>query len=308
MLSIGFLFQDITIAFAFLLVAAIASLYSERTGVINIAVNGNMLIGALVFALFGFYLNKNGQLGNASQFLAVLLAMLAGMALNLLQAFASVSLKANQIVVGTAINILAAAIALFMVTQPGSVDNQYSTNYTLYSIDGFYKIGNVYFLIAIGLAIFTFVFFRYTKVGTRYVGVGENPNAMYAVGMNIIRTRYIALLVSGALGALAGAIFTFSVSNSFNGNVGGEGFLALAVMIFGQWRVQFISLGALLFSGLLGLASWLPLGVTQGWFANNAGLIKALPFVFTIVAIMVFYKYNNQPLADGEPFNEGKRS
>lgn len=306
----GFLqifFSQGMLLFPCLLIAAFAGLMCERTGVINIAINGQMVIGALLFAVFGDFANYNNQLSNVSQLLGLLIAALAGGVFSLIFAVAAISFKANQVVVGIAMNILASGIALFLTQSSVATINTFPTNYTPLAFDKT-NIANLFLFVGILIAIMLYLFFNFTKVGTRTAACGENPNAVYNTGINVIRIRYFAVLVSGFLGGLAGAIYCYINANSFGGNVQGYGFVALAIMIFGQWRVIYIVMGALLFSLLLSAANNLTNFSKVTVIGNNIPLFKILPFLLTIVVMACFSFNNRAPLALGKPFVRSRRS
>ncbi len=302
--AVSQLFANGSVLFAVLLIAAMAGLYSERSGVVNIAIDGMMIIGALVYALLGKFLS---QYGNGMQIIALLIATIAGGAFALLHGFASITLKAQQVISGTALNLLATGLGLFFVSIPAlAAGNMIQTGFSTIGIDRA-QIINIFLIIAIILAIFTFVFFKFTKTGIRYAGCGENPNAIDADGINVIKTRYKAVIISGCLAGLAGAMFTHYVSGQFRGDVQGQGYIALAIMIFGQWRIQYITLGAVLFSFLIALAG--TLWRFTGWNIADPSnqLLKILPFVLALVTMVAFSKYSKIPKASGIPFDKSLR-
>lgn len=289
-----------------LTVAAIATLYSERIGIINIGVNGMMIFGAFLFALTGYGFHKAGFNSNWSQLIAFVIAMAAGGLFALLHGYVCITLKGDQIISGMAINILASGIALFFVTLPFAEGNQIDSGYKILAADHT-QIANLYVLIALILVIATFVFFRYTKTGIRYAAIGENPRAIESCGVNVIRMKYCATVWSGMLSALAGSFYIL-MNTIFIGNVGGQGFVAIAIMIFGQWRSLLIGLGALVFAFLISLADYLPTfdNVSAG-VQNNAVILKAVPFLLILVFMMIFAKKNKMPRALGVPYVKGQR-
>ncbi|AGM25641.1 ribose/galactose ABC transporter permease [Spiroplasma syrphidicola EA-1] len=298
------LFANASVLFAVLLIAAMAGLYSERAGIVNIAIDGMMIIGALTYALLGKMLS---QYGNGMQLIALLGAGLVGGLFALLHGFATITLKSQQIISGVAINLLATGLGLFFVSIPSlAVGNMIKTGFTIIGIDNA-KIINIFVIIAVILAIFTFVFFYFTKAGTRFAACGENPHAIDAAGISVVKIRYTAVIISGVLASIAGAMFTHFLSNQFRGDVQGQGYIALAIMIFGQWRIQYITLGAVLFSFLIALAS--SLWRFAGWNIADPSnqLLKILPFVFALVTMVAFSKYSKVPKASGIPFDKGAR-
>lgn len=298
------LFSNGSILFSLLLIAAISGLYSERAGIINIAIDGIMIIGALTYSLIGKILLKYG---NWMQIIALLFSIICSGFFSLLHGFASITLKAQQVVSGTALNLLASGIGLFFVSIPSlSSGNVIKIEFNTISIDS-YQIINIFLIISIFIAIFTFIFFKFSKTGLRYSGCGENPDAIDAVGINVIKTRYAAVIISGCFSGLSGCIFTHYISGQFRGDVQGQGYIALAIMIFGQWKIQYITLGAALFSFLIALSGilWRFTGWNIAESANQ--LLKILPFIFALLVMIIFSKYSNIPKASGIPFDKSLR-
>ena len=300
------LLSNFMIILPMLSVAAIATLYSERIGLINIGVNGMMIFGAFLFALTGYGFHQVGFNSNWSQLIAFVIAMVAGGLFALLHAYVSVTLKGDQIISGMALNILASGIALFFVTLPFAKGNQINSGYQVLAADQT-QIANLYVLIAFILVIVTFVFFRFTKTGIRYAAIGENPRAIESCGVNVIRMKYYATVWSGMLGGLAGAFYVL-INTIFVGNVGGQGFVAIAIMIFGQWRSLLIGIGAIVFAFLISLADYLPTfdNVSAG-VRNNAFVLQAVPFLLILVSMMIFSKKNKMPRSLGIPYVKGQR-
>ncbi len=286
-----------------LVIAALSGLYCERAGIINISINGGMIFGALIFSLLGNFT----KVSNGIQFIYMLIALLAGGCFSILLGFASITLKGDQIISGTALNILASGIGIFICSMPFSDRGNLDTNFQAIYFDSGQMI-NIYLIIAILLVIITIFFFNYTKQGLIYTATGDNPNAVNNVGINVIKIRYIAVFISGCLAGLAGALYTFINSGLFSGNVAGEGFIALAIMIFGQWRTIFIAIGAVLFSFLIALGVYLPYtNNASTYIKDNAVIFKAFPFIITLLAMVVFYKLENAPIALGKAFNKSER-
>ncbi|WP_338972483.1 ABC transporter permease [Spiroplasma endosymbiont of Panorpa germanica] len=296
--------------FAIFLIASISGALSERAGVVNISIEGFMTMGALSFAIAGSYMNAQDD-SNWTQIIALLIAMVVSGVFALLHGYASIRLKSNQVVVGTAINILAQGIALYLATSGilGSDGTRIPTNYSVISFDDNKNIFNLYLIIAVLIAATVGAFFTFTKIGKRYAAAGENPNAVDAAGINVIKYRYIAIVISGMLAGLSGAMFVvIKTSGSFRGSTDGWGFLALAIMIVGQWRIKFIAPAALLFSIMFGLGEylWSVDGVPNS-FKDNADLFKVLPFIGSLLVMIIFSKWSQAPKASGIPFDKSKR-
>ena len=298
--------ENSSLIFVVLIFGALSGLVSERSGVINIGIEGMMIIGALVFANFAKWVG--GSLGNWSQILALLCAGLVGVLFASLHAFASITLKADQIISGVAINVLAAAIAIFVVQLP--VNNGLITFNTIYHLP---KVGkseffNLYLLLAVLAIVIIGLALKFTKWGLRHIATGENPNAADAAGINVIKRRYSAVLLSGFLAAIAGGVFTIYASGTFRGNVSGNGFLALAILIFGQWRVSLVTIGAALFAILETTAGRISYqnGVSN-WVVTNKELFNTLPFVVSLLVLIFTSKWSKAPKALGVAFNKAKR-
>lgn len=298
--------ENSSLIFVVLVFGALSGLVSERSGVINIGIEGMMIIGALVFASFAKWVGAS--LGNWSQILALLSAGLVGVLFSTLHAFASITLKADQIISGVAINVLAAAIAIFVVQLP--INNGLIAFNTIYHLPkvGHSEFFNLYLLLAILAIIIIGLAIKFTKWGLRHVATGENPNAADAAGINVIKRRYSAVLLSGFLAAIAGGVFTIYASGTFRGNVSGNGFLALAILIFGQWRVSLVTIGAALFAILETTAGRISYqnGVPN-WVVRNKELFNTLPFVVSLLVLIFTSKWSKAPKALGVAFNKAKR-
>lgn len=319
MSDIIFLLQKTLVFGIPLLIVAIAAVYSERAGVINIALEGIMVIGAFSGTLFIYFMQQSGALsGYPLLFVGLLVAALAGMAFAAFHAFASVSMFANQTISGTALNLFAASAVIFIArvivgVQQIPFKNEWRIRHVPLLGD-IPIIGEVFFqstyittYIGIGILFLTQFLMYKTKFGLRLRSAGENPQATDAAGISVKKTRYKGVLISGALGGLGGLIYILPVSNVFNGSVAGYGFLAMAVLIFGQWRPLRIGFAAFFF-GLMyaisasysGIAFFRDLGLPQVYF-------EVLPYVATLIVLVLTSKTSASPKALGEIFDKGKR-
>jgi simple sugar transport system permease protein len=286
-----------------LVFAALGGLFCERSGVINIALEGMLLMGAF-FAVLGADLTN-------SWFLGLLIGMLSGGFLALIHAVFSVSLRADQIVSGTALNFLAVGITTYLYL------NRYGTQGTpsglpavpnvhlplIADIPFFGDIfGDLNLLIWAGLAlvVVTWVVVFRTPAGLRLRAAGENPLAAETAGLSVVRTRYVAVVTSGLLAAAGGAYLSIGFVHSFSANMTvGKGFIALAALIFGRWRPAGAFAGALLFGFSSALAQRLPV-----FSPSAATLFQALPYVLTLIVVAGVVGRAIPPAAIGRPLEK----
>jgi len=284
-----------------LLFAALGGIVAERSGVINIGLEGMMLMGAF-FGVFGADL-----LGSWVAGLGV--AVLAGGALALIHASFSISLRADQVVSGTAVNFLALGITGYVFIDhygdtgsPDNISRIPDVSLPVVKNIGFLgdAIGHANLLTWCGLLlvpILTFFMFR-TRAGLRLRAVGETPRAADTVGVDVIRTRYVAVTVSGMLAALGGAYLSVGFVGSFNENMTqGRGFIALAAVIFGKWKPVGALAATLLFGFSSALADRLPT-----FSESTATLFQALPYVLTLIAVAGVIGRSRAPGSIGIPY------
>lgn len=296
-----------------LLVTALGGLYSERSGVVNIGLEGLMVVGSFAGALT--IANLQGSMPGEALWLGLLAATVAGALFSLLHAFASISLNANQVISGTAINMIAGALTVFIARNLTGSGNIQVSSFTRFSVPGLSDlpvVGKLFFtntypttwLVLFILLISYYVLYK-TVFGLRLRACGEHPHAADAAGINVYRIRYLAVAISGALSGLGGAIILTTYSGEFNGTVFGLGFLALAALIFGQWK----PLGILGATAFFGFASTIA-NVAQATpvLAKIPGVIlKVFPYVITLLVLVLFSRSSQPPRASGEPFEHGKR-
>lgn len=286
--------------------AALGGLVSERAGVVNIALEGMMLMGAF----FGAY----GADKTGSWVGGIVVGVLAGMALAAIHAVFAISLRSDQIVVGTGLNFLALGVTGYMYVDTygdqGTPDNLPATpdiNLHLGNHLGFIgqAITQQNLLVwgsLVAVILVWIVIFR-TRLGLRLRSVGENPRAAETVGISVFGIRYAAVIASGGLAALGGAFLSIGFVHSFSQNMtAGRGFIALAALIFGRWRPGGLLAATLLFGFSSALAQRLPQFSPQ-----LATLFQALPYVLTLIAVAGVVGRSTPPAADGQPYTrEGK--
>ena len=283
--------------------AALGGLFSERSGVVNIALEGMMLIGAFFAILAADKLD--------SWWLGLLIGILSGGVAALLHAFFSIHLRADQIIGGTAINILAVGLTGYLFIDiygeegtptdiPSIPDVHLSFIEDVPLLGDIFGQLNLMIWLAIALVILTWVVVFKTPAGLRIRSVGEHPRAADTVGINVYGVRYGAVVLSGMLAGAAGAYLTIGFVHSFSQNItAGRGFIALAALIFGNWRPFGAAAACLLFGFSSALADRLP-----AYSESAAVLFSALPYVLTLIAVAGVIGRSIPPAAVGRPYKK----
>ena len=332
-----FLLQQTVIYTVPLILVALAGVFAERSGIINLALEGIMIIGAFVGAWFVRMMQESVWQESAAQgllILALLVTAAAGALFSLLLSFSAVKMKADQTIGGTALNLLAPAIVLFLVNivfQQNTLNLRYDAPswFMLFKTDfGFDRSANLgvigdllldktYLTTYLGILIYVVlsVVLYKTRFGLRLRACGEHPQAADSVGINVYKMRYLGTSISGALAGMGGFIYSLTTSNgAANGDVAGFGFLALAVMIFGNWKPLNIAVAGTLF-GLLKCVSacsgTLDIngdGVAMlGQIGISTYVYNMLPYVITLVVLAFTSKKSRAPKAEGVPYDKGQR-
>jgi len=295
-----------------LLLVAMGGMWSEHSGIINIALEGIMTIGAVAGALALCMLPKDMSAGMIV-LLSILIACAAGILYSALLAFASINLKADQTIGGTALNLIGTALALVLVKNYNLTHGGGQSPKLTYDNGPFiFKIGditvNVFVFLAIALLVISYYLMYKTKFGLRLRACGEHPQAAASVGINVYRMRWAGVLISGLLGGLGGFAYVVpSVSIwNFEQGVAGMGFLSLAVMIFGQWHPIRIAFCALFFAVFKSLAD-----IADSTFLGSLNLAKEIyrmmPFIFSLIVLAFTSKRSKAPKAEGIPYDKGMR-
>lgn len=315
--TLSFVVQQ-TMFFAIpLLIVALGGMFSERSGVVNIALEGIMIMGAFVSILF-INLTQDQISGQILLLLAVLVAGAAGGVFSLLHAYAAITLRANQVISGTALNMFAPAFAIFITRSVQKVQQiPFNDTFRLAKVPvlgdipviGALFFQNAYITTYLGLAIFVVaaIVIKKTRFGLRLRSCGEYPQAADAVGINVYRIRYKGVFISGVLAGIGGLVFVIPTSTNFNATVAGYGFLALAVLIFGNWRPGSI-LGAAFFFGLMKTFASAYSGIPflKG-LPLPSNVYKMMPYVATLIALAFFSKRSQAPRSSGVPFDKSTR-
>lgn len=300
-----------------LLFVALGGMFSERSGVINIGLEGIMVVGGFVGILALNAMVEANLQPALVVILTILVSIAAGMLYSLLLAVVCINFKADQTLTGTALNLLATAASLIFAkrisggvsTSVNFMKDYFIFNFGSFSFNIFLFIG----LITLGLAIFVLYF---TKFGLRLRSCGENPAAADSVGISVVKYRYAGVLISGALGGIGALAYILPIQSTWNTSTGvsGFGFLALAIMIFGQWKPVRIGIISLIFSFFLSL-SYVYSGIFNAWFGFvpvaehgvTSELFRMLPFIASLILLAFTSKKSRAPKAEGIPYDKSSR-
>ena len=300
-----------------LMIVALGGLFSEKSGIVNIALEGKMIMGAFAGILF-ITTFQDRLPGQPILILGLLVAFLTGVAVAFFHAYAAITLKANQIISGVAINMFAPAFAVYISRLTAGTQNMHFVNQ--FNIASVPVLGNIPFIGPmffqntyittymgfIILAIASFVLYK-TKFGLRLRACGEHPQAADSVGVNVIAIRYSGVLISGALAGIGGITLIIPISTIFSGTVSGYGFLALAVLIFGGWRPKRILIAAFFFGFMQAIAA----SYAAIDFLRNldipAHFYRMSPYIATLIVLAFTSKNTMAPKAVGQPYDKGSR-
>ena len=296
-----------------LLMGALGGLYSERSGVTNLCIEGLMLFGCFASAATIVKLQATGMNANAAIAIGIVVAMLASALLSLLHAVASINLKADQTISGTAINMLSTALSLFLAqTITGSGNITVKRAIIRSSVPVLSRIpvigplffSDSYWTTWLCLAVWGLSYFLLykTSFGLRLRACGEHPSAVASAGVNVHKMRYIGVIASGLLSGLGGACILVTYAGEYNSGSGinGLGFLAIAALIFGQWKPLGI-LGSTMFFGLCMTVANIG-RILPAFSSVPMAVLGAFPYLATLVALIFSSKKSSAPLASGQPF------
>ena len=341
-----FLIQQTFLYAVPLMIVALAGVFAERSGIINLALEGIMIFGAFIGVLFVRSMQSVEVFANAArmgnymtlqglELLAMLAAAIMGALFSLLLSFASINLKADQTIGGTALNLMAPALVLFFVRilcnqnniqmVTGDAASWFMLKKSTFGIPKNQDIGflgetflnKVYLATYVCILIYILlsILLYKTRFGLRLRACGENPQAADSLGINVYKMRYAGTTISGALAGMGGFVYALTTTNcSANGDVAGFGFLALAVMIFGNWNPGSIAASSLLF-GLFKCiaASYSTLDVNSDGIyllaelGISSHLYRMLPYLVTLVVLAFTSKKSRAPKAEGIPYDKGTR-
>ena len=300
-----------------LLVVALGGLFSERSGVINIALEGTMVFGQF-FGIMTMFLLQDTMSGQMLFILSMLVATLSGIILSSIHAYASINMKADQTISGTAINMFAPAFTIFVARLFYSVKEVPFTNtFLIHKIPllgdipyiGPMFFQRVYISTFIGIAILAisiFVIYK-TKFGYHLRAAGENPQALDAAGVNVYKIRWISVLLSGALSGLGGLIIMVPMSTVFAGTANGAGFLALAILIFSQWKPVNLLFTSFFFAITLTISNTYSVIPALVQIGIPGQVFRMFPYIATLVVLIFTSKKSAAPKDLGEPYDQGQR-
>jgi len=298
-----------------IIIVALGGLFSERSGVVNIALEGLMMIGGFSAATSVVFLEGSTEL---APWLAIIIGMIVGGLVSLIHAYISINLKGDQVISGTAINIFAIGITIYLSQiifnqQRTETFNKGFVKTTYPGLSEIPIIGDIFFVniyptvfIALILVAISWYVVYKTRFGLRLRATGEHPHAADSMGINVYRMRYIGVLISGCLAGLGGGVMVLTQDTQYTvTSIHGIGFIALAALIFGKWKPLGV-LGASLFFGFSQILSI---------YSNKITFLAKLPFEFfyafpyilTIIALVIFSGKAVGPKAAGEPYDKGKR-
>ena len=298
-----------------LIFTALGGTFSENSGIVNVGLEGIMTMGA--FTSIVFNLSFASTFGTATPWLGALLGGIVGIIFSLLHAVATINWRADHVISGTVLNLMAPPLAVFLVKaiyNKGQTEN-INQNFGYFSFPGLANIpviGPIFFKntsapawVAIVLSIFLYWVLYNTRFGLRLRSSGENPQAADTLGINVYKMRYAGVLISGFLGGIGGAVFAEAIAGNFSvSTIAGQGFMALAAMIFGRYN----PIGAMLSSLFFGFAQSLSIIGDQlpGISSLPSVYLQIAPYVLTIIVLVVFFGKTVGPAADGQNYIKSK--
>ena len=300
-----------------ILIVSIGGLFSERSGVINIALEGIMIFGSF-FGIITLHYLEPFLSGQVLFLVAMLVTALSGVVIASIHAFASINMNADQTISGTAINIFAPAVTVFLARLVYSVKEiPFKNQFVIQKIPFlgdipfigpmFFQRNYITTYIGVAILLITIYVIYKTKFGLRLRAAGENPHALDAAGVSVKRIRWIAVIMSGGLGALGGFFITVPISTAFTGTVNGYGFLAIAILIFAQWKPLNILFASLFFGFMMTISNVYSVIPALASLPIPGQIYKTIPYVATLLVLLFTSKKSAAPRSLGEPYDQGKR-
>lgn len=301
----------IAILLAVYALASGSGIFAERSGTINLSIEGGMIMGALGYVMSTRLLvDLSGyEMSWWIALVGILTSIVFGIIITSFLSFTAINLRGNQVVIGTAINIAAPVISLLTIVIITSGEFAVPTNDIQITTNLNDKIDTyVIQIIIAGIVLFImlglFILMRLTPLGLRLRAAGENPHALASTGVSVLKIKHIGMLFSGILAGLAGGIVVsaYSKFSSYTNTTLGMGFIALSILILGQWRMQFTILGSLVFAAMFATVDHFSVELGQNKF-----LLNLVPYTFTILVLPLISKWSKPPSANGVPYyNTGR--
>ena len=302
-----------------IIIGALAGIFSERCGIINIALEGIMMVGAFVASTVCVILETNATFAPYAGWLGIVAGLIVGGVYSLLLGLSTISFKADHTIAGTALNLLAGGLTIFLCQLIFGMQRSEAFSKGISKIKEVPILSKIPFIgdkifvniyptifVAIVLVIISYIVLYKTKFGLRLRSCGENPQASASMGINVYKFRYIGVIISGCLAGLAGGCLVLTETTQYTiTSIHGIGFISLAAVIFGRWN-PFGVLGAGIFFGFSSAIAV---------YASNIPIIRVIPtefyavipYVFTIFALIIFSNKSVGPKAAGEIYDKGKR-
>ena len=311
------------LAFAIpLFIMAVGGIYSEKSGITNLAVEGFQGFGAFCGAVVAVFLGMNTGLSSSSIIcVAMLFSFIGGAIYAIIHALLCIKFRADQVISGVVINILGVALTTFLTTTIntalfGNASNKFTLGVSpRFSVPGISKIPvigaiftNIYpfEIIILIIAVYAWYLMYKTKFGMRLRACGENPQAVDAAGGDVAKTRFISVMISGGLSGIGGICFAYSLLSQFSPSIYlGYGYLAIAAMIFGNWNIIPTFFVCIFFG--IARAGGYQLCLAMGLASIYSDLFLMIPYILTLLLLMFFSKRNHPPKAAGEVYDKGKR-
>lgn len=302
---------------------AIGGYFCERAGIVNIAIDGQMIFGAMWFSIFGMLFNQwFPNTGGLLFLVPLILTILVSPLLSLIFGWLTIKLKVNHIIAGTSVNLVVAGLATFLTKPLGSAISNGVRPKLITEFIPTMKLGEtslfgetiIIFIIAILAVVFFALVMSKTKFGLRFKAVGDNPNAVDAQGLDVIKLQWTGMFISGAISSVAGALFIYggiqigAPSQYFEGNVLGMGFLSVAIVVSGGWRIPLMAIASLVFATLICVfqsSTVLNLMNIKSEYLPYIG--KSIPFIFSLITLAIFSRKNAAPLFLGKNFDKEMR-
>lgn len=328
--NLYFLLQQMLYFAIPLLIVALGGMFSERSGIVNIALEGIMLFGAFFGLLMVKYIQdmqgreviENIAKQQLVLLVGLLVASLAGGLFALLHAYASINMKANQVISGTALNLFAPALSIFIARSILFTNYTQQVNFRgkAFLIKKVPILGDIPFIgkilfqqafittfIGFLILVLSYIIIYKTRFGLRLRACGEHPQAAASAGVSVMKMRYLGVLISGILAGCGGYVFIVTTSTQYNATVSGYGFLALAVLIFGEWKPLRIFLASLFFGLMKTIASAYSGIPFLASLRLPSEFYRMIPFIATLIVLSLSSSKGEGPRALGEIYDAGKR-